>query len=73
MTYGGRWATPPELRAAMADPVKRLRISPTRYYFRTNPLFETGAERYTWLNDIVCIGAGYLIEGGIAYRIAEVL
>lgn len=32
----------------------------------------TGAERYTWLNDVVCVGSGYLsgylIEGGIAYR-----
>ncbi|HEX9468429.1 MAG TPA: DUF3237 domain-containing protein, partial [Bradyrhizobium sp.] len=28
MTYGGRWITPPELRADMADPVKRLQIDP---------------------------------------------
>lgn len=73
MTYGGRWVTPPELTAAMADPAQRYQIDPARYYFRTNPLFETGAEEYAWLNDIVCIGLGYLIEGGIAYRVSEVL
>jgi hypothetical protein len=73
MTYGGRWTTPPELRADMADPVKRYRVDPTRYYFRTNPLFETGAAQYKWLNDIVCVGSGYLIEGGIAYKVFRVL
>jgi hypothetical protein len=72
MTYGGRWVTPSELRSDMADPAKRYRIDPARYYFRTNPLFETGAESHAWLNDIVSIGSGYLIEGGIAYRIFEV-
>ena len=72
MTYGGRWVTPSEQRSDMADPAKRCRIDPARYYFRTNPLFETGAESYRWLNDIVCIGSGYLIEGGIAYRVFKV-
>jgi hypothetical protein len=73
MTYGGRWITPPELRADIADPVRRFQIDPARYYFRTNPLFETGGDRYAWLNDIVCVGTGYLVEGGIAYRVAQVL
>ncbi len=72
MTYGGRWITPPDLRADMADPVRRYEIDPARYYFRTNPLFETGAEEYAWLNDIVCVGSGYLIEGGIGYRVSRV-
>jgi hypothetical protein len=73
MTYGGRWVTPPDLRSAMSDPAERYRVDPARYYFRTNPLFETGAEAYGWLNDVVCVGAGYLIAGGIAYRVSRVL
>ncbi len=73
MTYGGRWITPPELRAEMADPARRHQVDPSRYYFRTNPLFETGAEKYAWLNDLVCVGSGYLIEGGIAYRISQLV
>lgn len=73
MTYGGRWVVPPEVRAELADPDRRHRVDPARYYFRTNPLFETGAERYAWLNDIVCVGSGYLVEGGVAYRVAQVL
>ncbi|MQA81614.1 MAG: DUF3237 family protein [Streptosporangiales bacterium] len=71
MSYGGRWVTPPELRADLADPVQRYRVDPARYYFRTNPLFETGDQRYAWLNDIVCIGSGYLVEGGIAYKVSQ--
>jgi Protein of unknown function (DUF3237) len=73
MTYGGRWITPAELKADMADPVKRTQVDPSRYYFRTNPLFETGAKQYAWLNDIVCVGQGYLVEGGIAYKVEQVL
>lgn len=73
MTYSGRWVIPPDLRAGLADPSRRHHIDPARYYFRTNPLFETGAQQYAWLNDIVCVGSGYLIDGGIAYKIAQVV
>ncbi|MEU4742691.1 DUF3237 domain-containing protein [Actinosynnema sp. NPDC023658] len=72
MTYGGRWVVPPALRADLAHPVKRHQVDPTRYYFRTTPLFETGAERYAWLNDIVCVGSGYVVEAGIAYKVWRV-
>jgi hypothetical protein len=73
MTYGGRWIVPADLRADVADPAKRYQVNPDRYYFRTNPLFETGSEQYAWLNDVVCVGSGYLVEGGIAYHVAEVV
>lgn len=73
MTYGGRWVVPRELRNDMADPTKRLLVDPSQYYFRTNPLFETGAEQYAWLNDLVCVGSGYLVDGGVAYEVSAVL
>lgn len=72
MTYGGRWTIPAEFRADMNDPVKRYQVDPVRYYFRTNPLLETGSPPYAWLNDIVCVGSGYLVEGGIAYKVFRV-
>jgi hypothetical protein len=72
MTYGGRWATPADLRSEMADPKARAAVDPSRYYFRTNPLFETGAAPYAWLNDIVCVGIGYLVDGGVAYKVFRV-
>jgi hypothetical protein len=73
MTYGGRWIIPPELQVELADPLKRHSVDPARYYFRTNPLFETGATQYSWLNDVVGIGSGYLVEGGIAYKVSRVV
>lgn len=73
MTYGGRWVTPQDLRAEMTDPARRIKVDPARYYFRTNPLFESGSQAYAWLNDIVCVGKGYLVEGAVAYKIFEVL
>jgi hypothetical protein len=72
MTYSGRWVITPDLRTDLADPAKRYHVDPARYYFRTNPLFETGANQYAWLNDIVCVGSGYLVNGGIAYKVAQV-
>jgi len=70
---GGDWALFRELRTEMTNPATRHRVDPSRYYFRTNPLFETGAEQYAWMNDIVCVGSGYLVEGGIAYSISQVI
>ncbi len=72
MTYGGRWIIPQALRADLADPVKRTEVDPARYYFRTNPLFETGSQDYAWLNDIVCVGQGYLVEAGVAYKVFQI-
>ncbi|WP_279582295.1 DUF3237 domain-containing protein [Fodinicola feengrottensis] len=72
MTYGGRWVVPAALRNDLTDPVKRYQIDPSAYYFRTNPLFETGAPEYAWLNDVVSVGSGYLVEGGIAYKVTEI-
>lgn len=71
MTYGGRWLNPPDVAAEMADPVRRHDVDPSRYYFRTNPLFETGDERYAWLNNTVGLGSGYLVDGGVAYRVHQ--
>lgn len=42
-------------------------------YFRTAPLFETGDERYAWLNNIVTIGMGESIGGAVRYDVFEVL
>ena len=73
MTYSGRWISPPDVQVDLADPEKRHHLDPARYYVRTTPPFETGAEQYAWLNDIVCVGSGYLIEGGVAYKVAHVM
>lgn len=73
MTYSGRWVNPPEVLEELANPERRALVNPERYYCRTTPLFETGSAAHAWLNDIVCIGSGYLVPGGVAYRVWEVL
>jgi len=39
------------------------------YYFRTNPMFETGSVKYGWLNHTIAVGVGRLTQGGVAYRV----
>jgi hypothetical protein len=33
-------------------------VDPALYYMRTTPLFETGDERYAWLNRMICVARG---------------
>jgi len=40
---------------------------------RITPVFETGAGRYSWLNDVVSVGVYQPGAGGIAYRVYEIL
>jgi len=47
--------------------------SPEDYYFRVTPRFETGDERYVWLNRAMFIGAGFDLPPTPKYRIFEVL
>ena len=48
-------------------------VDPASYYFRMNPLFETSAERYDWLNRIIALGTGHRLPDGPVYSIFEVL
>ena len=73
MSYCGRWVTPLELRAEMADSATRVLVDPARYYCRTTPRFWSGSGAYCWLNDIICVGSGYPVDGGVAYRVFQVL
>jgi hypothetical protein len=38
----------------------------------TNPRFETGDERYAWLNDTFCVAVGERTESGVRYEIYAV-
>jgi hypothetical protein len=38
-------------------------------YFMTQPRFETGDERYAWLNRLVTVGQGRIVPGGVAYEV----
>ena len=40
---------------------------------RTSPRFESGDERYAWLNDAFCVGYGHVDAEGVHYDVYEVL
>ena len=42
-------------------------------YWRIVPVFETGAEKYTWLNNIIAVGVHRTLAGKVAYRIFQIL
>jgi Protein of unknown function (DUF3237) len=41
-------------------------------YFRTSPRFETGDERYSWLNRTVFVARGRVAAGGLEYEVFRV-
>jgi hypothetical protein len=48
-------------------------VDPTSYYFRMNPMFETSAPQYDWMNRIIAVGIGERLADGPVYSIFEVL
>jgi len=70
MTYKG-------LRHGPAAVMERLNrgetVDPGQYYFRTTPYFETGAEKYAWINRICCLATGHRLPTGPVYTVYEVL
>lgn len=70
MTYRG-------VRHGPDDVIERLNagedVDPSDYYFRTAPIFETGSEKYAWLNGIVCISKGQRLPKGPEYQVYQVL
>jgi hypothetical protein len=40
-------------------------------YFMTAPRFETGDERYAWLNAVIAVGEGRSAPGAVEYRVYQ--
>jgi hypothetical protein len=74
MTYVGRMVASPENFEYFMDYSKPddPESAEARYYLRTNILFETGDERYAWLNNIVAIGKGRSGDGGMIQEVFAV-
>jgi hypothetical protein len=70
MTYQG-------LRHGPADIIARIEkgevVDPASYYFRINPLFETEAAKYDWINRVITVGIGHRFADGPVYSVFEVL
>jgi len=63
-------------RHGPADVIQRLAagepVDPALYYMRTTPRFETGAERYQWLNRIICVATGARRKAAVELDVYEV-
>lgn len=70
MSYGGLRHGPPTVmeRLARGEPV-----DPSEYYFRIVPRFETGSDKYAWLNRILAVGTGRRLPAGPIYDVYEIL
>ncbi len=70
MTYRGYRHGPAEVMERLN---KGEAVDPSKYYFRVAPFFETGAEKYAWLNRIVAVGTGHRLPSGPVYEIYQIL
>jgi hypothetical protein len=70
MTYQGVRHGPPDILARID---RGEVVDPASYYFRINPLFETSAPKYDWINRIVAVGIGHRRADGPIYSVFEVL
>lgn len=70
MTYHGLRHGPAEVMDRLA---RKEPVDPSEYYFRTAPRFETGSDKYAWINDILCIGYGERLDVGPRYTVYEIL
>jgi len=70
MSYRGISTMTPE----MASRVMRGElVNSSEYYMRITPVFETGAERYAWLNRLVAVGVGERLSTAVRYKVYAIL
>ena len=65
-TYGGLIVAEP---AVFGRLLQGEDVPLGEYYFYVNPMFQTGAPQYAWLNKLIAIGRGKVVTGGVEYRI----
>jgi hypothetical protein len=70
MSYRGVRHSSIEIAAKLA---RGEYVPKTEYYLRIAPFFETGSERYAWLNTILAVGIGERARNGVVYSVFEVL
>jgi hypothetical protein len=70
MTYRGMRHGPREVMERIA---RGETVSPSEYYLRASPFFETASEKYGWLNRIVTVALGHRLPVGPVYQVFEIL
>ena len=59
-------------KEVMARLAKGEKVHPSEYYFRTRPVFETGAPKYQWLHNIVAVATGERLPDEVIITVYEV-
>jgi hypothetical protein len=70
MTATGLRHGPPDVISAIT---RGERVDPASYYFRALPRFETGSEKYAFLNRMLVIATGDRRPAGPVYAIHEIV
>ena len=70
MNYRGIRNSSPEVSERLANGEL---VDPSEYYFRTAPVFETGADKYAWMNNIISVAVGTRVPTEVRYKIFEIL
>src|SRR5215510_9556884 len=70
MTYSGMRHGPKEVMERIA---RGENVSPSEYYLRATPYYETASEKYGWLNRIVSVAYGHRNSAGAIYQVFEIL
>ena len=70
VTYLGMRHGPKEVMDRMA---RGENVSPSEYYMRATPYYETASEKYGWLNRMVSVACGHRMPGGAIYQVFEIL
>ncbi|MFB6456277.1 DUF3237 domain-containing protein [Chitinophaga sp. Hz27] len=65
---GYNYVAPP--KNAIMNAGKGYELSPSDYYFRSTPVFETSSPKYAWLNHTIAVGVGRFVgPGKLVYKI----
>ena len=59
-------------KEVMARLAKGEKVEPSEYYFRTRPVFETGAAKYQWLHRIVTVAVGERLPNEVIITVYEI-
>ena len=70
VTYRGVRHAAPDVMTRLANEEP---VDASEYYLRNTPYFETGSEKYGWLNRVVAVGLGQRMPGAAVYDVYEIL
>ena len=64
------------IRRGSKEVMERLargeQVDPREYYFRTTPVFETGAQKYQWLHGLIAVASGQRSAKEVVITVYEV-